>query len=456
MSDRTILIVDDDEGVSESLRSALIDEGYTVRVVGDGKTALSLLRQWEPDLVLLDIWLPDIDGISVLEKIRQEERPIQVVVMSGHGTVESAVKATKLGAFDFLEKPISLEKLLVTIHNIYAMQVLRQENIELRKRVGDAAELIGESRAIADLLEQVRKAAPTNSGVMITGENGTGKELVARKIHDWSLRQSEPFVEVNCAAIPEELIESELFGYERGAFTGATARKKGKFELAHGGTLFLDEIGDMSLRTQAKILRVLQEQQFQRIGGAETVKINVRIVAATNKDLSQEIERGHFREDLFYRLNVIPLYVPPLRERAEDIPLLVTHFLGQIAAQNGRKLKPIDLIVISRLQAYYWPGNVRELKNIVERMFILSTGETITESDLPPLFHDPKESGGSLSGTDELFRKPNLKGAKGDFERVYITKKLEEFGGNITKTAEAIGIERSHLHRKIKNYEIPS
>ena len=450
---KTILIVDDEQSIRESLDGILQDEGFRTLVAETGEEALALLAEETPDLVLLDIWLPGIDGLETLRRIRENHQEQVVIMMSGHGTIETAVKATKLGAYDFIEKPLSLEKVLISIENALKVNRLVEENRSLKAKMAKEYEMVGCSTAIQSLKEQIAIAAPTSGWVLITGENGTGKELVARAIHHYSKRSDKPFVEVNCAAIPEELIESELFGHEKGAFTGATAQRKGKFDQAHEGSLFLDEIGDMSLKTQAKILRILQERKFERVGGNRTIEVDVRVIAATNKDLEEEIQDGHFRQDLYYRLNVLPFHVPPLRERSEDIPLLAKHFLAYFCSKESREIKTLEQDAIEALTAYNWPGNVRELKNIVERLVIMSPRQTIGFEDLPSSI---KRSGNRDSGAKPYLPASgmSLKQARDDFEREFILQKLQENEGNISRTAEAIEMERSNLHRKIKSYGI--
>lgn len=450
---KTILIVDDEQSIRESLDGILQDEGFRTLVAETGEEALAVLGEETPDLVLLDIWLPGIDGLETLRRIRENHQEQVVIMMSGHGTIETAVKATKLGAYDFIEKPLSLEKVLISIENALKVNRLVEENRSLKAKMAKEYEMVGCSTAIQSLKEQIGIAAPTSGWVLITGENGTGKELVARAIHHYSKRSDKPFVEVNCAAIPEELIESELFGHEKGAFTGATAQRKGKFDQAHEGSLFLDEIGDMSLKTQAKILRILQERKFERVGGNRTIEVDVRVIAATNKDLEEEIQDGNFRQDLYYRLNVLPFHVPPLRERSEDIPLLAKHFLAYFCSKESREIKTLEQDAIEALTAYSWPGNVRELKNIVERLVIMSPHRTIGYDDLP--------SSIQKSGNRDSEAKPylaangvSLKQARDDFEKEFILQKLQENDGNISRTAEAIEMERSNLHRKIKSYGI--
>ncbi|MDY0188147.1 MAG: sigma-54 dependent transcriptional regulator [Syntrophus sp. (in: bacteria)] len=452
---RTILIVDDEESICKSLGNILLDEGYDVLTANSGEAALKLLDEELPSLVLLDIWLPGIDGMEVLKTAKNLYPRLPVVMMSGHGTIETAVKATKLGAFDFIEKPLSLEKIILTVRHALEMSRLEEENLLLRQKINQDYELTGTSPPIMELKEMISIVAPTNAWILIMGENGTGKELVARAIHRQSKRADKPMIEVNCAAIPEELIESELFGHEKGAFTGATEKKRGKFDLAHEGTIFLDEVADMSLKAQAKILRILQEKKFERVGGNKVIQVDVRVLAATNKDLEKEMEEGRFRQDLFYRLNVIPLMVPPLRSRKEDIPLLMERFLADFALKEGEPKKILGEDALAILMEHSWPGNVRELKNFIERLAIMTPSIGISAHDIPPLpkeghkvepFKDPVQD--SVSGS---FRE-----AKMDFEKSYLSRKLREFEGNISRTAESIGLERSNLHKKIKAYGLES
>jgi two-component system nitrogen regulation response regulator NtrX len=449
---KMILVVDDEKDIRISLTGILEDEGYQIMTAASGVEALECARQDLPDLVLLDIWMPGMDGLETLEKLKALFPQVTVIMISGHGTIETAVRSTKLGAFDFIEKPLSLDKVLITVSNALTMRELKVENEELKRTAGNEYELVGRSAQITLLREQIMRVAPTNASVLITGENGTGKELVARSIHYYSQRRDKPFIAINCAAIPEELIESELFGHERGAFTGAVAQKKGKFDLADGGTLFLDEIGDMSLKTQAKVLRILQERCFERVGGVRLVTVDVRIIAATNKDLEEEIRQARFREDLYYRLNVVPFRVPALRERADDIAMLVPYFVGQFYHREGCDPKMFLLETLEKLCRYNWPGNVRELKNIIERILIMTPGRMITPEDIPDLqiatinlMAASGEDGGVL-GT--------LREAREEFERGFIVQKLEENDWNISRTAEVIELERSNLHRKIKSYGI--
>src|SRR5216117_1219495 len=378
----TILVVDDEPGVRSSLSGVLRDEGYSVEAVASGEACLERVTRGAVDLIVLDVWLPGMDGLATLARLRERQVDAQVVLISGHGNIESAVRAIKMGAFDFVEKPLSLEKTVLVIRNALRQRRLEAENRDLRARVDRTQTMVGDSSAMRQLQEQVAMAAPTNGRVLIYGENGTGKELVARTIHALSRRRNSAFVEVNCAAIPEELIESELFGHVRGAFTGAVADRRGKFEVADGGTIFLDEIGDMSLKTQAKVLRVLQEQTMDAVGGTTRIKVDARVLAATNKDLQAEIRAGRFREDLYFRLNVIPIFVPPLRDRQEDIPLLADHFMAGFAKEYGRRVKTFDPSAVAVLQQYAWPGNVRELRNVIERLMIMVVGDSISGGDL--------------------------------------------------------------------------
>jgi two-component system nitrogen regulation response regulator NtrX len=420
----------------------------------NGEEGLEKIREENPDLVLLDIWMPGIDGLETLRRAKEQWPDLLVVMMSGHGTIETAVKALKMGAYDFIEKPLALEKVLLCVQNALKMGQLLEENRNLKARIAKDYEMIGESPPIADLKQQISIAAPTNGWVLITGENGTGKELVARAIHNLSNRRDKPFVEVNCAAIPEDLIESELFGHEKGSFTGATTQRKGKFDLANEGTLFLDEIGDMSLKTQAKVLRILQERKFERVGGTRTIEVDVRVIAATNKNLEEEIQKGSFREDLFYRLNVLPFHVPPLRERREDIASLVKHFLAHFSRQESREDKTMAPDAMKVLQNYSWPGNVRELKNLIERLVIMTPGTEIRLEDLPANLTSRQNSSVSPGLVESALDAGNFREAKEEFEREYILRKLQENEWNISRTAEEIDLERSNLHRKIKTHGI--
>ena len=443
-----ILIVDDESAIRESLRGVLEDEGYKVTDAASGEACLDQLQQKSFDVLLLDIWLPGIDGLQTLEKVRDLDTAPEVIIISGHGTIETAVRATKLGAFDFLEKPLSVEKTLILVKNALDAKRLRSENRELKKLAMRRSEIVGESIPTKALRQQIHLMAPTNGRVLIFGESGTGKELVARAIHAQSLRKDQMFVEVNCAAIPEDLIESELFGHRRGSFPAAGSDKEGKFLKAHGGTLFMDEVGDMSLKTQAKVLRTLEEQRFTAVGSDEPVTVDVRVIASTNKDLEEEISRGNFREDLFYRLNVIPFSVPPLRERKEDIPLLARHFLRELSAHYGRGPREITDDAIDTLMRYSWPGNVRELRNVIERIVIMNpTATRFDRKHLPPLVY---RDGSRRAGSEFM----TLHQARAAYERDYILKKLDDNHGNISRTAEVLGLERSHLYRKMKTLGI--
>jgi two-component system nitrogen regulation response regulator NtrX len=445
MKPRRVLIVDDEPEIRRSLAGVLEDEGYLVEAADCGEACLEALPGGAFELVLLDIWLPGMDGMEVLERIQAipiAERPV-VVVISGHGSIEAAVKATKLGAFDFLEKPLSIAKISVVVKNALSHRALSLENSQLKRDSAGDSRIIGESVPMKALRQQLTLMAATNGRVLIFGESGTGKELVAHAIHALSSRAAEPFIEVNCAAIPEELIESELFGHIKGSFTGAHEDKIGKFQKADAGTLFLDEVGDMSLRTQAKVLRALEEQRFEPVGGPGSVQVDVRVVAATNKNLEEEIERGNFREDLFYRLNVIPFAVPPLRDRREDIPLLADYFLREFTTAYGRKPKELTPEAYTVLSEYYWPGNVRELKNLIERIVILNPQVRVDARHIP------------LAGTRKPQDRPlerfgSLQEVREAAERDYILRKLEETSGNVTRTAELLGLERSNLYRKMK------
>ena len=451
---KTVLVVDDEPEILKSVRENLMDEGYEVLVAVDGPEALRKVDEDPPDLVLLDIKMPGLDGIEVLEQIKSGHPEVPVVMMSAHGTIETAIKATKLGAYDFIEKPLSLERLTVAVQKAIDYQLLEEETIFLRRKEEARYQLTGQSDLIGELKRQIEIVAPTSAWILIRGENGTGKEIVAHTVHRLSKRKNKPFVEVNCAAIPEELIESELFGHEKGAFTGAAAQRKGKFDLANGGTLFLDEIGDMSLKTQAKILRILQEQKFERVGGGKTITVDVRVLAATNKDLEQEISRGNFREDLYYRINVVPLEVPPLRERKNDLPELTEEFLKEYAYKTNTEKKSLAPPVMEIFRDYDWPGNIRELKNLIERLVIMAPGTVIQPHDLPSQFQKRSRGEDALIQPPDFSTEQDLKEAKSRFEKEFIIRKLQEYQGNITQTAEALGLERSHLHKKIKAYGI--
>jgi two-component system nitrogen regulation response regulator NtrX len=440
-----ILVVDDEPGIRESLSGVLADEGFEVAAAQSGEQCLSLLAEEGFDCVLLDVWLPGLDGLAVLQQMQEQcgEQCPAIIMISGHGSIESAVRATKLGAFDFLEKPLSLGKVLVVVQNAIEQRRLRLELAEMRDRARAQIEIIGQSVPVKALRQQIALMAPTNGRVLIYGESGTGKELVAHAIHAASARADRPFIEVNCAAIPEELIESELFGHRKGSFPGAAEDKTGKFEKADGGTLFLDEVGDMSLKTQAKVLRALEEQRFEPVGSSVSVQVDVRVIASTNKHLEEEIERGNFREDLFYRLNVIPFVVPPLRERAEDIPLMAGHFLAEFAAAYARKPKELTPEASELLTSYSWPGNVRELKNMMERIVIMNPQVRIDARHIPlPQARRPAERAAD--------RFTSLQEVRQNAEREYILRKLDELGGNVSRTAEALGLERSNLYKKMR------
>jgi two-component system nitrogen regulation response regulator NtrX len=443
-----ILIVDDEPGILSTLSGVLKDEGYEVVTAEDGETALKRVREDPPVLVVLDIWMKGLDGIETLKRIKSQDPKIVVVMMSGHGSIETAVKATKLGAYDYIEKPLSLEKITLLIRHALREQRLEAENLTLKQSIEKRFTLIGESPSMQKLKDLIRMAGASNSRVLISGENGTGKELVARAIHLHSPRKDRPFVEINCAAIPDPLIESELFGYEKGAFTGADTAKPGRFELAHGATLFLDEIGDMSLATQARVLRVLQEQRFHRVGGTRPIEVDVRVIAASNKNLPEEIKKGNFREDLYYRLNVIPLHIPPLRERKEDIPLLADYFLKTLSEEQGIKPKGMAAEAVEVLMRYDWPGNVRELRNLVERLMIMVPHAKITVDDVALFLEDQLPFHGS-PGRD-VFSHNTLREARAAFEREFILRKLKEHNGNISKAASELKIDRTYLHRKMK------
>ncbi len=440
-----ILVVDDETGIRSSLEEILREEGYGVAGAADAKEAVTLLRDAPYDVVLLDIWLPDRDGLELLAEIRAwpaETRP-EVVMISGHGTIEAAVKATKLGAYDFLEKPLSLDRTLIVLKNAVEARRLRAENVEFKRQFSAASVLTGESVPVKALRQQIRLMAPSNGRVLIYGESGTGKELIARSIHAESQRRDRVFVELNCAAIPEAHIEAELFGVRRGAQSDAPSEQRGTLERADGGTLFLDEVGDMSLKTQAKVLSALDDQMFTPVGGTQPLRVDVRVIASTNKDLEEEIAKGNFREDLFYRLNVVPFFVPPLRERKQDIPLLVREFLAEYGRQYGRPRMEIGEDALEALGRYHWPGNVRELKNVIERVLILNPRVLrIERKHLPPLTYK--------AGTRAKEEFSSLQQARDAYEREYIQKKIEEARNNISHAAELLGLERSHLYRKMK------
>ncbi len=446
-----ILVIDDEVAIRDSMRMILEYEGYECLGAPTGQAGLTQVEREDPDLVFLDIKMPGMDGLEVLQRIRAINEVIPVVVISGHGTVETAVEATKLGAFDFIQKPLNTDRVLLTIRNALNESRLKDENRTLKKAVEARHQLVGESAALTTVTKAIGRAAPTNATVLLQGESGVGKELVARAIHRNSLRSREPFIQVNCAAIPDDLIESELFGHEKGSFTGATEKQIGKFEQADRGTIFLDEVGDMSLKTQAKVLRVLQEGEVERLGSARTTKVDVRVIAATNKNLEEEIEKGSFREDLFFRLSVIPIHIPPLRERAEDIPSLVRHFVDLLSREHNLKPKRITAPALDLLQRQPWKGNIRELRNIIERLLIMTGGDTIDVEDLPEALRFDRSVRVADNGSDKA---ATLKQFKEHAERAFLVDKLRESGWNISKTAELIGTPRSNLYKKLEQYGI--
>jgi two-component system nitrogen regulation response regulator NtrX len=449
---RRVLIVDDEPGIRAALAQLLEFEGYDVKSVASGHEGLATYEQWRPQLTFLDVKMEGIDGLETLKRLRTLDPAAVVVMISGHATIQDAVSATHLGAYDILEKPLDTDRILVTLRNAIGHLDLREENAQLRQRVERHGEIVGASAGIRALVEQIARVAPTPARVLITGENGTGKELVARALHQQSPRAKQPFIEVNCAAIPAELIESELFGHMKGSFTGAVQDRAGKFEQADGGTLFLDEIGDMSLAAQAKVLRVLQEGEVTRIGGAKVRKVDVRVLAATNKRLEEEIAAGRFREDLYYRLNVVPMIVPPLRERREDIPMLVEHFLQRVAKDSGLPLRQVDDAAMQRLAALDWPGNVRELRNTVERLLILSAGPRIQRSDVDRLVggRGGDAAADAALGTFEHFA--TYEEFKLAAERAFLEAKLKAHDWNVAETARAIDMPRSNLYKKLERH----
>ena len=444
-----ILVVDDEQGVREALRQLLEYEGYTIALAGSGSEALDVFGDFKPHLVLLDVKMAGMDGLQALARLREADPQALVVMISGHGTIATAVEATQLGAHDFLEKPLDSHRVLLTLKNALSHIVLEREVRELQAAVERHYEIVGSSGAIRAVIERIERVAPTPARLLITGENGTGKELVARAVHRLSPRASHAFVEVNCAAIPAELIESELFGHVKGSFTGAFADRVGKFELADGGTLFLDEVGDMSAAAQAKVLRVLQEGVITPIGSARSVTVDVRVIAATNKKLEDEIAAGRFREDLLYRLNVVPIDVPPLRMRREDVPQLVTHFIGQLATQQGVPPKTVAPAALERLKRHHWPGNVRELRNTVERLLILANGDEVVESDVARMVGPMAEETGL---GDALLQSETFEQFKQNAERAFLLAKLKEYDWNVSETARRLDMPRSNLYKKIARY----
>src|SRR3982750_89079 len=453
-----VLVIDDEAAIRDSLRMTLEYEGYEFLGAATGQEGLALAERDAPDLVLLDVKMPGMDGIEVLDRLRNMNDQLPIVVISGHGTIGTAVEATKKGAFDFIEKPFASERILVSLRNALDHRQLRDENRSLKKAVEVRHQMIGESPALKQIMASIGRAAPTNATVLITGESGVGKELVARTIHRNSLRSRERFVQVNCAAIPEDLIESELFGHEKGSFTGATEKQVGKFEQADKGTIFLDEVGDMSAKTQAKVLRVLQEGEVERLGSARTIKVDVRVIAATNKDLDQEIEKGTFREDLYFRLSVIPIRVPPLRDRREDIPALVRHFVDLFSRENNRRPQRFTPAALEYMQKARWKGNVRELRNTVERLLIMTPGDNIDIDDLKDVVRmdtaKPAVIGEAAPAGGQPIAPGTLREFKESAERKFLVEKLRENAWNISKTAEVIGTPRSNLYKKLEQYAI--
>jgi two-component system nitrogen regulation response regulator NtrX len=457
MKANTVLVVDDERNIRRSLEMILEGEGYKVTCAESGEEALDALKETNFQAALLDIFMPGINGIDALKQMKESRPDLAVIVISGHGTVQDAVRATRFGAYDFLEKPLSREKVLLAVTHAIESVGLTQENRTLKKRIEGSYEMIGESDALGVIRDQISRVAPSNGRVLILGESGTGKELIARAIHQNSKRASGPFIKVNCAAIPEELIESELFGSDKGAFTGAIKTRDGKFLQADRGTLFLDEIGDMSLSVQAKVLRALEQGEFERVGGSETIRVDVRVLAATNKNLEAQVSKGEFREDLFFRLNVVPLTAPPLRDRSDDVPLLVNHFHRLYAESNDFRQKDVAPEAMAILKDYSWPGNIRELKNLVERLSIMVQGDRIELSDLPPLEGLdilPKSDSSGPGNLPKISSGLTLREVREHTEQGYIVQALDACGGNVTQAAKTLGIERTNLHKKIKYYEL--
>ena len=446
---RRVLIVDDEQGIRAALGQLLEYEGYEVRSVGNAADGIAEYEKWKPHLVFMDVKMAGIDGIEALKRLRQVDPSAVVVMISGHATIQTAVEATQHGAYDILEKPLDTDRILVTLRNALQHLQLQEENARLKQTIEARYELVGRSYAINALIEKIEKVAATPARVLITGENGTGKELVARALHRGSPRASGPFIEVNCAAIPSELIESELFGHMKGSFTGAISDRAGKFEQADGGTLFLDEIGDMSLAAQAKVLRVLEDNELTRIGGSKRIAVDVRVLAATNKDLTAEISAGRFREDLFYRLNVVPITVPALRERREDIPLLIQHFVNVLSEREGMAPRGINPDAVARLESFEWPGNVRELRNTIERLLILASGPKITVTDVERLVGQRPAETTSMGALGDCRTFEEFKQAA---ERAFLLIKLRAFDWNVSETARALDMPRSNLYKKIERY----
>lgn len=443
------MVIDDEKNILESVKMVLSYEKYQVETTNNGLDGVELYQTLKPDIVLLDVKMPGFDGIEVLKKLKSLNQFSEIIMISGHSGIEEAVEAAKLGAFDFLEKPISREKLILTVRNASEKVHLLKENYNLKNITEKKYQLIGESDVMNEVRETIRKVSRTDSTVMITGESGTGKELIARSIHSLSIRNSNAFVQVNCAAIPDELIESELFGHEKGSFTGAFEKKTGKFETAHRGSIFLDEVGDLSLKAQAKVLRVLEEGEVQRVGSSEIKRVDVRVIAATNKNLTEEIKNGQFREDLFFRLNVVPIVSPSLRDRQEDIPLLINHFLQYFSEENNFKKKGFSQKAVQEMVAYQWKGNIRELRNLVERLLIMSDSKIITEKDLPAYMRDAKDTAKTSFGHIK-----NWKDFKTESEKYFLEEKLKKFKYNLSKTAREINLPRSNLYKKIASLGI--
>ena len=448
--ERRVLIVDDEQGIRAALGQLLEYEGYKVRSEANATDGITAFTQWKPHLVFLDVKMAGVDGLEALKRMREKDDTVPIVMISGHATIQTAVEATQLGAYDIMEKPLDTDRILVTVRNALAHLELKEENSRLKEAIGSSYEIVGESGAVRGLLEKIEKVAPTPARVLITGENGTGKELVARALHKRSPRAAGPFVEVNCAAIPSELIESELFGHVKGSFTGALSDRSGKFEQANRGTLFLDEIGDMSLAAQAKVLRVLQDGVLTRIGGSKPVSVDVRVIAATNKNVEAEISAGHFREDLYYRVNVVPIHVPPLRERKEDIALLVRYFVASIAMRENAPAREFSEDALASLKALDWPGNVRELRNTVERLLILAPGPSITGADVDRLV--TARAAAEDKGGSSLLQADTFESFKDGAERAYLVSKLRQFDWNVSETARVIDMPRSNLYKKIERY----